>query len=40
MPISISKLVGLVMNCDKMVGAQFDDGLGYLAKIVEKEAKG
>ena len=34
-----SKCMGLVINCEKMVGGQFDEGLGYLNEIVsEKKA--
>lgn len=31
----IGKAVGLVMNCEKMVGDQFDEGLANLKKISE-----
>jgi uncharacterized protein YndB with AHSA1/START domain len=31
----ISKLMGVVMNIDKMVGGQFDEGLGNLKRVVE-----
>ncbi|NBO19186.1 MAG: polyketide cyclase [Proteobacteria bacterium] len=34
----MAKAVGLFMNCEKMVGDQFDQGLGNLAQAV-KEAK-
>lgn len=32
----ISKAMNLVMNCDKMVGGQFEQGLAALRHIVEK----
>jgi uncharacterized protein YndB with AHSA1/START domain len=32
----IGKAVGLVMNCDKMIGGQFEQGLSQLAAVVEK----
>lgn len=32
----IGKAIGLVMNCEKMVGGQFDEGLANLRAIVEK----
>lgn len=32
----ISKAIGLVMNCEKIVGEQFDKGLNNIKKIVEK----
>lgn len=32
----ISKAMNLVMNCDKMVGGQFEQGLASLRDIVEK----
>lgn len=31
----IGKCVGLFMNCEKMVGGQFEEGLGYLREVVE-----
>jgi hypothetical protein len=31
----ISKLMGVFMNCDKMVGEQFDKGLADLKKVAE-----
>jgi hypothetical protein len=31
----IGKAMGLVMNCEKMVGGQFDDGLRNLNQVVE-----
>ena len=31
----MGKLMGLLMNCDKMVGGQFDQGLASLKHIVE-----
>lgn len=31
----MGKLMGLVMNCDKMVGGQFEEGLSKLKKLVE-----
>jgi hypothetical protein len=34
----IGKVVGLVMNCEKMVGGQFENGLDSLKKIVEAQA--
>lgn len=33
----ISKAMGLFMNCDKMVGGQFDQGLAKLKSILEKQ---
>jgi polyketide cyclase/dehydrase/lipid transport protein len=33
----MAKLMGLVMNCDKMVGSQFEEGLGKLKKLVEAQ---
>ena len=33
----ITKAVGLLMNCDKMVGGQFEQGLGSIKSIVEAE---
>jgi hypothetical protein len=35
----ITKTVGLFMNCDKMVGGQFDQGLAQIKSIAESEAK-
>ncbi len=32
----ISKLMGLIMNCEKMVGKQFDQGLRNLEEVVTK----
>lgn len=31
----IGKLIGLVMNCDKMVGGQFEEGLANLKALAE-----
>jgi hypothetical protein len=31
----MGKLMGLFMNCDKMVGGQFEEGLSKLKKLVE-----
>jgi hypothetical protein len=36
----VGKAVGLVMNMDKMVGGQFEQGLAQLKSVVEKAAKG
>jgi uncharacterized protein YndB with AHSA1/START domain len=33
----VAKLMGLVMNCDKMVGSQFEEGLGNLKELVETQ---
>lgn len=33
----IGKAIGLFIDCDKMLGAYFDQGLGNLQKIVEKQ---
>ena len=33
----MSKAMGLFMDCDKMVGKQFDQGLAQIAAIVEKK---
>ncbi len=33
----INKAVGLIMNCEKMVGGQFEKGLASLKSIVEEE---
>lgn len=30
------KIIGLAMNCDKMVSGQFDDGLANIRAIIEK----
>jgi hypothetical protein len=35
----VSKVVGLVMNMDKMIGAQFEEGLANLKRVSEAEAK-
>ena len=35
----ISKAVGLVMNMDKMLGGQFEEGLANLKRVAEAEAK-
>lgn len=35
----MSKAVGVFMNMDKMLGAQFDEGLGNLKTLAEKAAK-
>ena len=32
----IAKLMGVVMNMDRMVGGQFEEGLGNLKRMVEK----
>jgi uncharacterized protein YndB with AHSA1/START domain len=34
----MAKLMGLVINCDKMVGSQFEEGLTKLKALVETEA--
>jgi len=34
----IGKAMALIMNCDKMVGGQFEQGLASLKTVVEKEA--
>ncbi len=34
----MAKLFSLVMNCDKMVGGQFEEGLGKLKSLVETTA--
>ena len=34
----MGKAMGLVLNCDKMVGGQFETGFGNLKAIVEKSA--
>lgn len=36
----VGKAVGLVMDMDKMVGGQFEQGLAQLKSVVEKGAKG
>jgi uncharacterized protein YndB with AHSA1/START domain len=33
----MAKLMGLVMNCDKMVGTQFEEGLANLKTLVETQ---
>ncbi|MGZ5077084.1 MAG: SRPBCC family protein [Methylobacter sp.] len=33
----VGKVIGLIMNCQKMVGGQFDQGLAALKRIAEKE---
>ena len=35
----ISKAVGLIINCDKMVGGQFEKGLAKMQKMVESAKK-
>ena len=35
----MGKAVGLIMNCDKMVGGQFEKGLATLKTLAEAEAK-
>ncbi len=35
----MNKVVSLFMNCDKMVGGQFEQGLSSLKEIVEKEPR-
>jgi hypothetical protein len=32
----ISKVIGLIMNCEKMVGGQFEKGLASLKSVVEQ----
>src|SRR5262249_43588477 len=32
----VSKAMSLVMNCDKMIGGQFEKGLSQLQSVVEK----
>jgi hypothetical protein len=32
----MGKLMGLVMNCDKMVGKQFEEGLAKLKGLAEQ----
>jgi uncharacterized protein YndB with AHSA1/START domain len=34
----LGKLVNLVMNCDKMVGTQFEEGLAKLKRLAEQPA--
>ncbi len=34
----MAKLMSLLMNCDKMVGGQFEEGLGKLKSLVETSA--
>src|SRR5213075_1996660 len=36
----VCKAVGLFMNCDKMVGGQFEQGLAQLKTIAEAPAQG
>lgn len=36
----MAKLMGLVMNCDKMIGTQFEEGLGKLKALVETQPAG
>jgi len=33
----MSKIIGVVMNCDKMVGGQFDEGFANIKAVVEKK---
>lgn len=33
----VSKLVGLFMNCDAMIGSEFEKGLNNLKELVERE---
>ena len=35
----LGKLMGLVMNCDKMVGSQFEEGLAKLKGVAEKPSQ-
>ena len=35
----MGKAVGLIMNCDKMVGGQFEKGLATLKVLAEAETK-
>jgi hypothetical protein len=35
----MGKVMGLLMNCDKMVGGQFEQGLAALKSVVETENK-
>jgi hypothetical protein len=32
----VAKLMGVVMNMDRMVGGQFDEGLANLKRVAEK----
>lgn len=32
----VAKAIGLIMNCEKMIGGQFDQGLANLKSVVEK----
>lgn len=32
----MSKAMGLIMNCDKMVGGQFEKGLASLKSVIEE----
>jgi hypothetical protein len=34
----MAKLMSLVMNCDKMVGSQFEEGLAKLKSLAEQPA--
>lgn len=34
----IAKAIGLVLNCDKMIGSQFEQGLNNLQAIISKES--
>jgi len=35
----LGKLMSLVMNCDKMVGSQFEEGLAKLKGVAEKPSQ-
>jgi hypothetical protein len=35
----MSKAMGLIMNCDKMIGSQFEEGLANLKSVAEKANK-
>ena len=35
----LGKLMGLVMNCDKMVGSQFEEGLAKLKGLAEQPSQ-
>jgi uncharacterized protein YndB with AHSA1/START domain len=35
----LGKLMGLVMNCDKMVGSQFEEGLARLKDVAEQSSQ-
>jgi hypothetical protein len=35
----VGKLMNLVMNCDKMVGTQFEEGLAKLKRLAEQPAQ-